>query len=276
MRHSRRIALIAAALAAAGGLAGEEFLSAAGALRIGDALRGSVAPVGSLRAGAAGSQPGAPPRGDSAAEGSAERGWPAATRAELRGGAPAFPPDAAQARAASGSPRLARPSVGRGAVTARVTGFDPGAPRNLTLWRVGREGSARLAKTRSDASGSFTFGEVAVVESELAVTAEGARPEAADERVRLAALSPPAIVAERLVVAGRSWLRVWPSSSASRVIVERAGSEIARIAVAEWPAARERLVSLPLGAAEATGTLFVTEEDALGRRSVWQRIDAAP
>jgi len=84
-------------------------------------------------------------------------------------------------------PQLDRLAVSAGAVTASVTGWDPAAPRNLTLWRVEEDRSARLATTQSEQGGRFRFPEIAMGRREVVVTAGDARPQDSDARLRLPA-----------------------------------------------------------------------------------------
>jgi len=72
-----------------------------------------------------------------------------------------------------------------GAVTASVTGWDPAAPRKLTLWRVEEDRSARLATTQSEQGGRFRFPEIAMGRREVVVTAGDAGPQDSDTRLRL-------------------------------------------------------------------------------------------
>ena len=82
-------------------------------------------------------------------------------------------------------PQLDRLAVSAGAVTASVTGWDPAAPRSLTLWRVEEDRSARLATTQSEQGGRFRFPEIAMGRREVVVTAGDARPQDSDTRLRL-------------------------------------------------------------------------------------------
>jgi hypothetical protein len=82
-------------------------------------------------------------------------------------------------------PQLDRLAVSAGAVTASVTGWDPAAPRSLTLWRVEEGRSARLATTQSEQGGRFRFPEIAMGRREVVVTAGDARPQDSDTRLRL-------------------------------------------------------------------------------------------
>ena len=82
-------------------------------------------------------------------------------------------------------PQLDRLAVPAGAVTASVTGWDPAAPRVLTLWRVEEDRSARLATTQSEQGGRFRFPEIAMGRREVVVTAGDARPQDSDARLRL-------------------------------------------------------------------------------------------
>lgn len=82
-------------------------------------------------------------------------------------------------------PQLDRLAVPAGAVTASVTGWDPAAPRSLTLWRVEEGRSARLATTQSEQGGRFRFPEIAMGRREIVVTAGDARPQESDTRLRL-------------------------------------------------------------------------------------------
>jgi len=82
-------------------------------------------------------------------------------------------------------PQLDRLAVPAGAVTASVTGWDPAAPRELTLWRVEEDRSARLATTQSEQGGRFRFPEIAMGRREVVVTAGDARPQDGDARLRL-------------------------------------------------------------------------------------------
>lgn len=279
MRHPLRIALSAAALAVgACFLCGEEPL-AASSREVSDA---SAAGASALRArpdsGVVGSAP-ASRAGAFAEERAAATPpvWraPHATEAGVEGRGAQDVALAAGMRADS-APRLDRPSVASGAVTVEVTGFDPGGPRTLTLWRVGREGAARLGVTRSEAGGRFAFPAIAVVESELAVTAAGEGVEAARSRVRLGALPPPVAVAVRQTAADGDVVRIWPSAGAARVIVAEGGSEIAVRDVAQLPSGQERMAWLALGPARAGAVLWVTEEDPEGRRAGWRKVDVAP
>lgn len=273
MRHTHRIALIAAVLAAAwlragGTRPGPGAIPGAGAGAAAPAARAGAYPLGA-----------APPAGGGARGVALSGGAPQPGMAQARGRAApevGAAPGPAHAAAIAASPRLDRPSVGAGAVTVPLSGFDPAAPRELTLWRVGREGAARLADARSGTDGRFTFPEIAVRESELAVTVRGEGPARGGPRVHLAGLPAPLLSAVRSRVAGAEVLRIWPSAAAARVIVANARGEGAPVPVAARPSAQERVVTLPLGGAEADATLFVAEEDAAGRRSGWQRVDAAP
>lgn len=74
------------------------------------------------------------------------------------------------------TPRRREPAPGF--VTTAVVGFDSGAPRELWLWRVGRERAVRIAQAKSDANGWFSFAQLPVpfTPLELVVAPAGASP----------------------------------------------------------------------------------------------------
>ncbi len=83
-----------------------------------------------------------------------------------------------------------------GALSMRATGFDPAAPRDLTLYRIGETGAARLLEATSNTDGSVDFGTVLVPVRgiELVATAKGRKPAAHERagalRVRAAVPQP--------------------------------------------------------------------------------------
>jgi hypothetical protein len=236
-----------------------------GAVRSGEATAEGVdAPKGLARSGVGEARASA--RADLAkAPGAADR---SADR-ELSG------TDPASERARGRGLRIDRPSFGAGAVTTRITGVDAAGPRELVLWRVMAGGAARLARARSDSEGRFDFGEVAIVESDLAVTGVAERPESSLARVRLPALAASAPSAERRVGSAGPAIRIWPSAAAVRVLISNGGRELGSVPVAVRAAGVERSVDLTLAPQDATDTLFVAEEDASGLRSAWQPVEIA-
>jgi hypothetical protein len=175
------------------------------------------------------------------------------------------------------APRLDPPRITAGSVTATVSGFDPGSPRRLTLWRLDGESAARLAEAESEPSGRFRFPEVAATGAELVVAVAGEEPKPSPARIRLPGPAVPAAVAEVLAEPdGARMLRIWPSAAAESVIVAASGQELARLRVPLRPTARERALALHLELPPAGGTLWIAEERADGERSTWRRLDLAP
>jgi hypothetical protein len=171
------------------------------------------------------------------------------------------------------APALDRPEASADAVTTSVSGWDPAAPRELTLWRVEEGDFARLARTQSEPGGRFRFPEIAAGGREIVVTAGGDAPQAGDPRLLLPEPPAAAPVAQWLPggEAGAR-LRVWPSGSAVSVILAADGREIARRAVPASPAARDRALDLAFTALPETA-LWIAEERAQGERSAWRRVD---
>lgn len=283
MRSSLRIALIAAAAALLLRLALEtvvEETRAPAAQGLASRAAGTM-PALSPPPRASGSERarGAVPAG--AAQGRGRRGGtllPAGGVDEDRAGA-ASAPEASAARAEVAArlppPRPDPPEAGAGAVTTGITGWDPAAPRELTLWRVGEGRIARLAGTHSERGGRFRFPEVALGGAELAVTAAGAEPDAGDPRLHPPQLEPGPPPAWLLPAAeGTTRLRIAPSAGAASVVVAAAGREIARQPVPERPDGGRRTLELVLPAAGAT--LWVAEERSGGVRSGWRAIEPGP
>ena len=93
------------------------------------------------------------------------------------------------------------PELAPGALSFRATGFDPDAPRDLTLWRTGDEGWARLAETTSGGEGNFDFGSVLIPVHGIALvaTAKGMPP-------TLEAVRDPLLVRSELPLPRIGWL----------------------------------------------------------------------
>lgn len=90
------------------------------------------------------------------------------------------------------------PEVEPGFVTTTVRGLDTGAPRELVLWRLAEHGTSRLARTRSQAGGSFVFPQVPVPNRplKLVVSPAGHLPDDPE------ATPPFSLTAERPEAAG--------------------------------------------------------------------------
>jgi hypothetical protein len=172
------------------------------------------------------------------------------------------------------SPRLDPPASPAGAVTASVSGWDPAAPRPLTLWRVEGGRSARLAETQSERGGRFRFPEIAAGGRELAVTVGDTRPQASDARLRLPdSVSAPPVAQAIFENEGGVRLRVWPSASAVSVIFAAGGRTLDRRLVPSLPDGRDRTLEVRVGPWPAGVALWIAEESAGGARSDWLRLD---
>lgn len=285
MRHSRRIALTLAAAALV-----SAHLARAPASG-GDAAAGATAASAAAPGSAAG--PGTQGETRSAGRGaalataaSASPPAAAAHTEDLRTGELRVAAGAASAEreAVAGdrhageetppAPELDPVDVPAGSVTASVSGWDPAAPRVLTLWRVENGRFARLAGTRSEPGGGFRFAQVAVAGRELAVAPGDREPAAQATRVVVPAADarPPGaqVVGQ---AEGEPRLRVFPSAQAAAVVFASGGRVVGRRAVAPAPSARERMLELPVGAGAPAADLYVAEERADGARSPWLRVD---
>lgn len=284
MRNPRRIALIA---------------TAAGALGL---ASGALAPLLDATVAHAGREPAAQPHSAHAAESAAELRIPASLRGRLevfeRAALSAEPiPAAGVSAGRAGEPRAettvrtltAEPNgwasslplpqldplaAAAGAVTASVSGWDPAAPRRLTLWRVEDGRPARLAETQSERGGRFRFSEIAKGRRELVVTTGDAAPQESDPRLYLPDPKPAPPVAQAILDAeGGSRLRVWPSASAVSVIFAAGGRELERRTVPVLPDGRDRTLDVRVAPWPAGAPIWVAEEHLGGMRSDWLRLD---
>ncbi|MCC6640085.1 MAG: hypothetical protein IT386_02845 [Deltaproteobacteria bacterium] len=174
---------------------------------------------------------------------------------------------------AAASPRLDPVELSEGAVTARVSGWDPAPPRQLTLWRVEDGRFARLAETRSGPDGRFHFAEIAAAGRSLAVGEGDREPDAEAPRIGIAAAGARAPAAQVIASADGPRLRVWPSAQAAALVFAAGGREIGRRALSRSPDARDRMVELPVVPGAPGAGLFVAEQHADGVRSAWTRLD---
>ena len=281
MRNSRRIALIAASLGAALGLHGA-LLAPGGAA---PSARGRARPIVERPAPAvtahasapqgvrrASDPVAAPPRREDAPIPGVTAAASPRPGAERRPEPPDERPSRSRAARMATSPllRVDPPDSWPGAVTESISGFDPGAPRRLTLWRVEEGRSSRLAVTQSDPAGRFRFPDVASGRRELVVSADGDAPEASAARVRLPPLEVEAPAVQAFAGEDASArLRLWPSALAVTVLAASGGQEILRRPVPALPDARDRAFDVPLLLPSRDVTVWIAEERADGSRSPW-------
>ncbi len=183
-------------------------------------------------------------------------------------------PSVRRAPSALPLPELDEPVVADGSVTAALSGWDPAAPRRITLWRVEDGRHARLAVTRSEPGGRFRFAEVAALGKEVAVGAGDAPPRTSARRIRVPGLPPaPPSVQAFTGSGGGAVLRVWPSASATAVVFAAGGRDIGRRALPLVPSPGGRRVEERVVPGSPATPIYVAEEIAGGARSAWVRVD---
>jgi hypothetical protein len=169
------------------------------------------------------------------------------------------------------------------AVTARVRGFDPAAPRPLLLWRPADGHAAVMARGASRPDGSLDFPEIAIPAQglEVLVTAAGETPASASA-------SLPRTVAPRAPLAPRAQprprargaavvLRVVPSEAGGEVLLASApGQVFARHPVPARPDAAGRGFDIELRLAPGDTQVWLAHETHDGRRSAWRPVELDP
>lgn len=292
MRHSRRLSLsLAGALVLAALLAGLSRGPGAGAGPEPRAAAGSPGPAsGSLtaaasaepvpalpsRAGRAGSEPRLAPTPPGAVpEGPGRGGAPAGAE-----GAEAAPgePDPEPLRAPIPGIELDAPRLEVGGDLARLSGFDPGAPRPLWIWRKVGDEAAVVAVGRSEPGGAIELPPLAVPSRGLTLyaTPEGVVPGApgSSQAVHAAAGAPPAPGARlQRGPAGERWLRIQPGVAGGEiVVVAQDGAVLARRDVPERPSARDRAFDIELFAPLGAQEVRIAHERADAERSPWTAV----
>lgn len=292
MRRSHRLALIAAAVAAAGGVR----LAEGGASRSGVSIPPPLA--------RAAPSPGRPLEGvgrDRASAGEAMSA-DAASAHETRerraapgtaglGAGPLAPRDAADPARGQASPAPSEPHRGGGGAAifldpprieptgvAVVTGRDAVGPRPLVLWRLLGSHRAVVARTSSAAGGSFAFPPLGIGEDGLVLVAagQGLGPigGGASDPVEVGMRAPRAPHARVLGAFGPEWaLRIEPSETSGRVLLAGADRRVfAHFALPATAPGRPRSFDVTVEGFEAGAELGLAHELPSGARSPWRSV----
>ncbi len=210
--------------------------------------------------------------------------------AEVRGVAA---PDPGRPGSSAGAPQLDAIVADPGALTVRVTGVDPRAPRLLDLWHVREDPVRRMtlggpveirhavglaARGWSDSSGEIHFPPVPVAPGSVrfAAAPEGVHPLAAPasplQGVTRPAPEPPGFeVLEQ--GGGEVRLRVSPREPGGRVVVADSALEPHAVeALPAGPGPRPLVFEVDLALGPRAHSLFLAQERPDGQRSSWARV----
>lgn len=186
----------------------------------------------------------------------------------------------------AGAPLPASPieldPLATGSVTARVRGFDPGAPRALLLWRRVGERVAVMARGHSLDDGTLIFPALVVPPAGLEVVVTGSDETPASPGASLprsvaarAPLPPRAVV--RTGAAGEVTLRVVPAEASGRILVAADPGEVfATRDVPDRPDAAGRVFDLALAPGPGQSRVWLAQESPDGRRSDWRAVALVP
>jgi hypothetical protein len=166
-----------------------------------------------------------------------------------------------------------------GEVTARVSGFDPLAPRPLWLWRRVGSREAVMARGRSREDGRLAFPDLVVPDEGLEVlitAAEGAPGNPGASLPRSVAAREPLPPRARVLAREREgWtLRIVPAEPSGEILLAGPdGAVFARRAPPPHPVAPGGVFDLVLSLLPGDTEVWLAHERADGRRSAWTRVE---